>query len=86
VYESYRRGWLLKPDSATAQAFLLRPGEWNTIEIRSIGNHLTTWVNGFRVIDLLDPAPQLFSGSFALQLHTGEGAGIDWRELYVTEP
>ncbi len=86
VYESYRRGWLLKPDPATAPAYLLRPGEWNSIEIRSNGNRLTTWVNGYRVIEWLDPAPQLFSGSFALQLHTGEGAGIDWRELYVTNP
>lgn len=86
VYESYRRGWLVKPDPAMVQAFLLRPDEWNTIEIRSIGNRLTTWVNGFRVIEWLDPSPQLFSGSFALQLHTGEGAGIDWRNLFVTAP
>jgi hypothetical protein len=61
-------------------------GEWNEIEIRSQGNHITTWVNGMRVIDWLDPSPQLFSGSFALQLHTGAGAGIDWKDLYVTEP
>lgn len=86
VYESYRRGWIVQPDKASVAAHLLRPGEWNRIEIRSQGNHLTTWVNGFRVIELLDAGQQLFSGSFALQLHTGEGAGIDWRELYVTEP
>jgi len=83
VYESYKRGWLIKPDPTAPAAALLRPGEWNEIEIRSIGNRLTTWVNGMRVIELLDPAQQLFSGSFALQLHTGEGAGVDWRELYV---
>ena len=86
VYESYRRGWLVKPDPATAEAYLLRPGEWNSIEIRSVGNRLTTWVNGMRVIEWTDAAPLLFTGSFALQLHTGEGAGIDWRELYVTQP
>ncbi len=83
VYESYKRGWLIKPDPTLPAAALLRPGEWNEIEIRSIGNRLTTWVNGMRVIELLDSAQQLFSGSFALQLHTGEGAGVDWRELYV---
>jgi len=86
VYESYRRGWLVQPDKTVVEAFLLRPGEWNSIEIRSEGNRLTTWINGFRVLDLRDAAPQLFAGSFALQLHTGEGAGIDWRGLYVREP
>lgn len=86
VYESYRRGWLLKPDPAVPAAALLRVGDWNEIEIRSQGNHLTTWVNGMRVIEWLDPSPQLFSGSFALQLHTGAGAGVDWKELYVTQP
>ncbi len=86
VYESYRRGWLIQPDKSVPAAALLRVGDWNEIEIRGIGNRLTTWVNGMRVIEWLDPSPQLFSGSFALQLHTGEGAGVDWRELYVTAP
>jgi hypothetical protein len=86
VYESYRRGWLIQPDKTSPAACLLRPGQWNSIEIRSHGNRLSTWVNGYRVIDWIDRAPQLFAGSFALQLHTGEGAGIDWRALYVTQP
>jgi len=83
VYESYKRGWLVKPDPTLPAAALLRPGEWNEIEIRSIGNRITTWVNGMRVLELTDASQQLFTGSFALQLHTGEGAGVDWRELYV---
>jgi hypothetical protein len=86
AYESYRRGWLIQPDKTSPAAMVMRPGEWNEIEIRRQGNRLTTWVNGFRVMEWLDPAPQLFSGSFALQLHTGAGAGIDWRDLYVIEP
>lgn len=86
LYESYRRGWLVPPNQKSVQAYLLKPGEWNAIEIRSMGNRITTWVNGYRVIEWTDPSPQLFEGSFALQLHTGEGAGIDWRALYVTYP
>ena len=86
VYESYRRGWLIQPDKTVPAAVLLRVGDWNEIEIRSQGNHITTWVNGMRALELTDATPQLFSGSFALQLHTGEGAGIDWKNLYVTLP
>ncbi len=84
-YESYRRGWLIRPDTAQVAAYALRPGEWNAIEIRSVGNRITSWVNGYRVVDFFDPSPQLFEGSFALQLHTGAGSGIDWRALFVED-
>lgn len=84
-YESYRRGWLIRPDTAQVAAYALRPKEWNAIEIRSVGNRITSWVNGYRVVDFWDRSPQLFEGSFALQLHAGEGVGIDWRALYVSE-
>lgn len=84
-YESYRRGWIVPPNKKSVEAYALRPELWNEIEIRSVGNHVTSWVNGFRVTDFHDASPQLFEGAFALQLHTGAGAGIDWRELYVAE-
>lgn len=85
VYESYKRGWLVQPDMETYRAFALRPGEWNEIEIRSVGNRVTTWVNGIRVLDLEDKDQQLTEGSFALQLHTGGTDGIQWKDLYVLE-
>ena len=84
-YESYRRGWLMAKDHDDVGSWALREGAWNVIEIRSVGNHVTSWVNGIRVTDFFDSAPQVFEGSFALQLHTGEGAGIDWRGLYVQD-
>lgn len=84
-YESYRRGWIVEQAKNDPLAYALRPGEWNEIEIRCTGNRLTSWVNGARILDFHDPTPQLFHGSFALQLHTGQGAGIDWKDLYVEE-
>ncbi|MBI5094490.1 MAG: DUF1080 domain-containing protein [Candidatus Hydrogenedentes bacterium] len=83
VYESYKRGWLVTPDAKTLEAYALRPGEWNDMEIRSAGNHVTTWVNGIRVLDLVDAGQQLTEGSFALQLHAGGVAGILWKDLRV---
>jgi len=85
VYESYKRGWLVKPDPAIMPAVALRPGEWNEIEIRTQGKHVTTWINGIRVLDLVDEGQQLFEGSFALQLHSGGADGISWKELYVLD-
>lgn len=85
VYESYKRGWLVQPDHTTMQSVALRPGEWNEIEIRTQGNHVTTWVNGIQVFDLEDEGQQLFEGSFALQLHSGGADGISWKDLYVLD-
>lgn len=85
VYESYKRGWLVQPDHASMEAHALRPDEWNEIEIRSLANHLTTWVNGIRVLDLVDKGQLLTEGFFALQLHTGGVEGIAWKDLYVEE-
>lgn len=82
-YESYRRGWIVEPDTESPAAYAVREGEWNEIEIRREGNRISSWVNGYRVMELHDTAPQVFEGSFALQLHAGEGEGIDWRGLYV---
>ncbi len=85
VYESYKRGWLVEPKHDTMPAVALRPGEWNEIEIRTQSNHVTTWINGIRVLDLVDEGQQLFEGSFALQLHSGGADGISWKDLYVLD-
>lgn len=85
LYESYRRGWITSRDRSELGAWAIREEGWNALEIRSVGNRVTTWVNGIRVVDLFDETPQVFEGSFALQLHAGEGAGIDWKDLYVEE-
>ncbi len=85
-YESYRRGWIIPPDKKQLGAYALRPDQWNEIEIRSVGNHITSWVNGFRVTDFYDAAPQVFAGGFALQLHAGGVDGIMWKDLFVESP
>lgn len=84
-YESYRRGWLVQPDRGQVGAWALRPGQWNEIEIRCVGNRVTSWVNGIRTSDFFDPQPQVFEGGFALQLHTQGVDPIAWKELYVTD-
>jgi hypothetical protein len=83
VYESYKRGWLVKPDPNAPAAMALRRDEWNEIEIRTVGNHVTTWVNGMRTLDLVDEKQLLTEGFFALQLHAGGAEGILWKELFV---
>jgi hypothetical protein len=85
LYESYQRGWLVEPPKNTVGSVALRRDDWNTIEIRSVNSHVTTWVNGVRALDLPDKDPRLFEGSFALQLHSGGADGIAWKDIYVID-
>ncbi|MGC8739247.1 MAG: 3-keto-disaccharide hydrolase [Candidatus Hydrogenedens sp.] len=83
LYESYKRGWLTEPHIKTPGAWALRKGDWNEIEVKMEGNRIISWLNGVKVVDFTDASPNLLEGFFALQLHTGGVAGIQWRELYV---
>ena len=86
VYESYKRGWLIKPDMKSIGAYASPEGEWNEIEILNVGNRTVTWVNGVQIIDLDDKTPNLFEGSLALQLHAGGVDGIAWKNIVVRDP
>jgi len=85
LYESYKRGWLVEPPKNTLAAYVLEPEGWNVLEIRAQDGVITTWVNGVRAVHFEDSDPQLFEGSFALQLHAGGVDGIAWKDLYVLD-
>lgn len=85
LYESYKRGWLVEPTKDTLAAYVLDPDGWNELEIRAQEGVITTWVNGVRAVHFEDSDPQLFEGSFALQLHAGGVDGIAWKDLYVLD-
>ncbi len=83
VYESYGRGWLIKPDPAKDQA--LKFGDWNKMKIRVKGNRVTTWLNGTKMIDFKDNKIGEAEGAIALQIHSGGGIKVYWRNLVVKE-
>jgi len=83
IYESYGRGWLIKPDPAKDKA--LKMGEWNTMKVRVVGNQVTTWLNGTQMIELNDAQIGSRSGVTALQIHDGGGIKVRWRNIQVKE-
>jgi hypothetical protein len=83
VYESYGRGWLIKPDPEKDKA--LKEGEWNTMKIRVNGATITSWLNGTEMITLTDEKIGEGEGSVALQIHDGGGIKVRWRNLLITE-
>lgn len=82
IYESYGRGWLIKPDPEKDKA--LKMGEWNKMKIRVVGNRVTTWLNGQEMITLDDEKIGAGKGAIALQIHDGGGIKVRWRNIELT--
>jgi hypothetical protein len=82
IYESYGRGWLIQPAPEDEDA--LKEGEWNLMRIRVRGGHVTTWLNGRQMVDLEDETIGAARGRIALQIHSGGGIRVRWRNLMLT--
>jgi len=81
VYESYGRGWLIKPDPEKDKALMM--GEWNKMKIRLEGNQLTSWLNGTEMVNISDEKIGKGEGSIALQIHDGGGIKVNWRNIRI---
>ena len=69
IYESYGRGWLIKPDPKKEN---LNYGDWNSMKIMVKGASVKTWLNGVEMIYLSDKMIGKGIGSIALQIHSGD--------------
>tara|TARA_B100001057_G_C22826656_1_gene941698 strand:- start:1484 stop:2077 length:594 start_codon:yes stop_codon:yes gene_type:complete len=81
VYESYGRGWLIKPDPKKDKA--LKMGDWNKMKIKVVGDQVTTWLNGTKMISIQDEKIGKGKGSIALQIHDGGNIKVKWKNLKV---
>ena len=81
IYESYGRGWLIKPDVKKDKA--LKMGEWNKMKIRIVGEKVTTWLNGKKMVCLSDEKIGAGKGAIALQIHDGGGIKVMWRNINI---
>lgn len=83
IYESYGRGWLVKiPDE---KENILKQGEWNHMKVRVVGDQVTTWLNGQQMVDLKDEKIGQATGSIALQIHSGGGIKVRWKNIRLQE-
>ncbi|QBA65664.1 DUF1080 domain-containing protein [Muriicola soli] len=84
VYESYGRGWLVKPEAE--KELILKEGQWNTLKIRVMGDQLTSWLNGVQMVSINDEAIGAGEGAIALQIHDGGGIKVKWRNIKLILP
>ena len=83
LYESGGREWVAMPTPDAEKA--LKPGAWNNLEVSIHGNHIITHLNGVKVADFGDSTPRFTNGVIALQIHTGGGVKVRWRDIYIKE-
>ena len=81
IYESYGRGWLIKPDSAKDS--VVKMGEWNSMKIKVISDEVTTSINGTEMIKIKDSIIGKGIGGVALQIHDGGGIKVTWKNLKI---
>jgi len=83
IYESYGRGWLIKP--VPEKEKYLKMGEWKRLKIQVKGSKVTTYLNGHEMIQLQDDKIAAGEGGIALQIHSGGGIKVRWRNLKIKE-
>ncbi len=83
IYESYGRGWLIKPDKEKDKA--LKMGEWNNMRIRVKGDQVISWINGIEMVNFEDEKIGKGEGKIALQIHDGGGIKVKWKNIFLTK-
>lgn len=83
IYESYGRGWLIKPAADKDQ--YLKMGEWNTMKVVVKGDQVTTYLNGHEMITLNDAKIGAKEGQIALQIHSGGGIKVRWKNIKIKQ-
>ena len=83
IYESYGRGWLIKPTPELEK--VLKPTDWNHMRIYVNGDDVTTYLNGKQMVQIKDEKIGAGEGSIALQIHSGGDIKVRWKNMRVKE-
>jgi hypothetical protein len=83
LYESAGRGWVAMPTPEGERA--IKPHDWNDLEVTAEGGHIVTQLNGVQIVDFNDPTPRFTEGVIGLQLHTGGGVKIRFKDISIRD-
>ena len=81
IYESYGRGWMIKPSAEKEK--VLKPNDWNDMRIEVIGDKVTTFLNGQQMVQLEDEKIGQANGFVALQIHDDGGIKVRWKNIRI---
>jgi hypothetical protein len=81
IYESYGRGWLIKPSNILDDIVVLN--QWNNMKIHVENDIVTTWINNKEMVSISDSIIGKGSGSIVLQIHDGGNIKVRWKDIYL---
>ena len=55
------------------------------MKIRAVDDNITTWLNGQEMITFTDEKIGKATGCIALQIHSGGGIKVSWRNIKIQE-
>ncbi|MGI6400728.1 MAG: 3-keto-disaccharide hydrolase [Thermoguttaceae bacterium] len=76
------RGWLGSDDEFVEKIRNKGDTDWNQIAVAACGDRAVTFLNGFRVVDLVDPLLEK-SGKVGLQLHGGSDGQMWFKNFEI---
>ncbi len=82
LYDSGAGGWINEDKITDFIQKLHRLGRWNDFRVKAVGDHVTVYLNGYRVSDVSDH-PFARAGHIALQLHAGGAMKVRFKDIYV---
>lgn len=83
IYESGGRGWLAEiPDD---KENILSMEDWNDLVIVLKENRVMVWLNHHMMTDLKDDQIAFGNGKIALQMHSGGGVAVAWKDIYLKQ-
>ncbi len=85
IYESMPNGrqWLIQPKPEDEA--MLKPEKWNHLRIQAVGDKVTSWLNGRQMVYLEDEKIGSGNGFIALQIHSGGGIKVRWKNIRIKE-
>lgn len=64
---------------------VLKPDDWNKMIIEATNDEVTSWLNGKKMVYLKDELIGKGEGVIALQIHSGGGIKVGWRNIQIRE-
>ncbi|MDR2346132.1 MAG: DUF1080 domain-containing protein [Planctomycetaceae bacterium] len=80
LWEVEGRGWVARNVKLAKKIF--KQNEWNCVGTTAIGDRLVTFLNGWKVVDIVD-SKCAKEGKTGLQLHGGGDQGCLFKEYYI---
>jgi len=77
------RQWIVWP--APEFEGVIHRNDWNDYLLKVVANRYIARLNGIVIVDFTDPTPKSWDGSIALQLHSGGGGNMRFKDIYVRD-